>query len=324
MRSIHGGRLACILTLVPLVGCAAANPAPGAAAPGTPASGRVGVLIMAHGGSPSWNAAVETSMAPLTAEFPTEIAFGMAKRETLQEAMARLEEAGVARIAVVRLFISGSSFLHRTEYLLGTRDDPPAHRGGGDSSSGSETPKPIARRAAVAIDQSGLSEAAAMGSILRQRVEALSLDPGRESVLLLAHGLGTEESNRALIGRLDGLADSIRSIGPYRTVDVETLREDWPEERVRAERRIRARVLRASENGGRAVIVPVRLFGFGPYREVLDGLEYVTNEVGLLPHPLVVDWVRERAVRQFCENGWPHPLGDCREWGSTTDPAVDH
>jgi hypothetical protein len=81
-------RLFAVAMLVPIGGCLAANPGPRAM---RPASGRVGVLVMAHGGSPDWNAAVEAAMAPLAAELPTEVAFGMARRETLQEAVDRLD-----------------------------------------------------------------------------------------------------------------------------------------------------------------------------------------------------------------------------------------
>jgi sirohydrochlorin ferrochelatase len=279
---------------------------------------------MAHGGSPDWNAAVEAAMAPLAAELPTEVAFGMARRETLQEAVDRLDAEGVDRIAVVRLFISGSSFLHKTQFLLGVREDPPPRLQVGGGSAEVEIPRPIQRRPDVVIEPAGLSEAPEIGFILRQRVEALSRNPAGESVLLIAHGMSTEESNLALVRRLDSLADSIRSIGPFRSVAVETLREDWPEARARAERRIRTWVHRANENGGRTIVVPVRLFGFGPYREVLEGLEYVADGIGLLPHSLVSEWVRERAGRQFCENGWLHPLGDCREWGPPADHWISH
>jgi hypothetical protein len=127
--------------------------------------------------------------------------------------------------------------------------------------------------------------------------------------------MSTEESNRDLVRRLDALADSVRSLAPFRAVAVETLREDWPEARLRAEERIRSWVTRANSDGGYTIVVPVRLFGFGPYGEVLEGLDYVADETGLLPHPLVAAWVRKRAARQFCEKGWPHPLGECREWG---------
>lgn len=292
---------------------AAATGCTGVAPPRTapPLSDQVGVLVMAHGGSAAWNAAVEGAIAPLKEEVPTEIAFGMARRETLQEAMDRLTEVGVGRVAVVRLFLSGSSFLHRTEFLLGVREDPPTQSPQRSGSTTAGTPEQIWRRADVAIDPTGLSETPEVGSILRQRVESLSRTPAFESVLLLAHGLSTEEANRMLMRRIDGLADSIRSLGSFREVRVETLREDWPEARARAERRIRAWVLRASEDDGRVIVIPVRLFGFGRYRGVLAGFEYIADEKGLLPHPIIVEWVRDRATELFCDNAWPHPLGDC-------------
>jgi sirohydrochlorin ferrochelatase len=305
----YRGSLLIVASVAPLAGCAASPPPQTAPA----LSSRAGVLVMAHGGSSDWNAAVEAAIAPLEAEVPIAIAFGMARRETLQEAMDRLTRAGVGRVAVVRVFLSGSSFLHATQFLLGVREDPPAYLLEVSDSAGGQAPEPIETRADVAIEPTGLSEAPEIGSILRQRVESLSRDPANESVLLAAHGMSTEKANRTLVRRLDSLADLIRSLGRFREVRVETLREDWPEPRARAERRIRAWILRANEEDGRAIVVPVRLFGFGPYREVLAGLEYVADEKGLVPHPLIGEWVRDRAAELFCENGWPHPLGDCRE-----------
>ncbi|VAX40336.1 hypothetical protein MNBD_PLANCTO03-1900, partial [hydrothermal vent metagenome] len=49
-------------------------------------------------------------------------AFGMAKTSTLKAAVERLDAQGVDHIAVVRMFISGSSFLDKTEYILGLRE----------------------------------------------------------------------------------------------------------------------------------------------------------------------------------------------------------
>jgi len=86
-------------------------------------AGRCGVLVMAHGGSAEWNKAVQTVVAPPRDTYPIEIAFGMAKTSTLDAAVQRLEEQGVDQIAVVRMFISGESFLGPTEYILGLNDE---------------------------------------------------------------------------------------------------------------------------------------------------------------------------------------------------------
>lgn len=57
-------------------------------------------------------------------------------------------------------------------------------------------------------------------------------------------------------------------------------------------------------------MIPYRLFGFGPYAGVLEGLEYVDAK-GLLPHPLVSVWVAARAGEIFCAAGVESPLGPC-------------
>ncbi|PCI40025.1 MAG: hypothetical protein COB53_02270, partial [Elusimicrobia bacterium] len=93
-------------------------------------AGRVGVLVMAHGGEPEWNRLASEAAASLAKEYPTEIAFGMARADTLQKAVMRLEKRHVRRIAVVRLFLSGKSFLGRTEKILGAvpgASERPAH-----------------------------------------------------------------------------------------------------------------------------------------------------------------------------------------------------
>jgi sirohydrochlorin cobaltochelatase len=73
---------------------------------------------------------------------------------------------------------------------------------------------------------------------------------------------------------------------------VETLREDWPDKRVEAEKRIREYVERAKKNnGGTAIVIPFRVQGFGPYKSVLDGLEYRANGMGLIPHAEVTNWI---------------------------------
>ena len=76
---------------------------------------------------------------------------------------------------------------------------------------------------------------------------------------------------------------------------METLREDWPDQRDAAERRIRSFVDEASSDGGRAIVVPYRVQGFGPYTKVLEGLRYASDGQGLVPSPQVRVWVRRQA-----------------------------
>lgn len=72
------------------------------------------------------------------------------------------------------------------------------------------------------------------------------------------------------------------------------MREDWPQKRELAEQRIRAFVERARLEGGTAIVVPFRVHGFGPYASVLDGLNYVSDGQGLIPHDNVTQWIAEQ------------------------------
>jgi hypothetical protein len=253
---------------------------------------------MAHGGTPEWNAAVDEAVAPLRGDQPTSIAFGMADPETLAASVAELEGAGVACIAVVRLLVSGASFLHQTEYLLGQRADAPAfvmHHGGHGMSAEVAPPAPIATDRTIIIGREGLLDDPSLGAILARRAAALSTRPEDESVLVIAHGPGDDSENEVWIRQLDRMADSVRTAGAFHAVEVHTLREDWKEKRAESEARIRTFVSAETTAGRRVLVIPFRLFGFGPYAKVLDGLTYVADERGLLPDPAITAWIRRQA-----------------------------
>jgi len=262
-----------------------------------------GVLVMAHGGDPAWNTEVEAMLAPLGREMRLETAFGMADPVRLQEAVRRLEARGARRIAVVRLFISGDSFRERTEQILGIRPGAPprpasdVHAGHGGAGGGHDMAlwriETISR---FALSSEGLADAPEVGAVLAARVRALSRDPARESVLILAHGPEDDAENARWIAQIDRRAAAVRAVGPFRRVEVQTLREDWPEKRAESEDRIRAFVTASARDGGQAIVIPYRVAGFGPYARVLDGLSYTADRRGLLPSDEVAAWVRRQAA----------------------------
>lgn len=151
-------------------------------------------------------------------------------------------------------------------------------------------------KASFVVSAQGLGEAPATGAILAERARRLSRVPEREDVLIVAHGPGDDAENEKWIAHINARADAIRQSLPFRRVQVETLREDWPEKRKPAEQRIRAYVRRASEEGGTALVIPFRVHGFGPYARVLEGLDYVADRTGLLPHPGVTKWIEEQIL----------------------------
>jgi sirohydrochlorin ferrochelatase len=95
------------------------------AAAGTGA-GKTGVLLLAHGGSASWNDRVTALARKVSEKMPIEVAFGMASRPNIQSAVDKLVASGVSEIVAVPLFVSDhSSVVTSTAYLLGARDEMP-------------------------------------------------------------------------------------------------------------------------------------------------------------------------------------------------------
>jgi hypothetical protein len=222
--------------------------------------------------------------------------------------VSRLEARGVERIAVVRLFVSGESWYQRTRQILGLEPGAPergspaltaaapaaaqhASAHGGHSMEFWQ----VATRSSFSLSTAGLLEEPKMGGVLADRACALSRNPLVEDVLVLAHGPGDDGENERWLACLDELCEPVRAALPFRRVAAVTLREDWPEKRAEAERKVREYVERAGIEGGRALVIPFRVHGFGPYAEVLAGLEYVADGRGLLPHPAVGHWIEAQA-----------------------------
>ena len=321
-RANKFGLLPLIWLVAAVIGCAS-KPAPSPASATAsrdplPSANAFGVLVMAHGGAPEWNQGVLDTVEGLKKKYSVEVAFGMADATTIQEAVKKLEARNVRKIGVVRLFVSGESWFERTEQILGLRPgapaassptpaaDPHAHHGAhGEHAMAFFR---VATNASFALSKDGLADAEGMGTVLADRAAELSRDPAHEDVLILAHGPGDDQENARWLAKLDARAGAVRSRLPLRRVQVETLREDWPEKRVAAEARIRAYAERAIAEGGKAIVIPYRVQGFGPYAKVLEGIDYTSNGTGLIPHVEVLKWI-ERQVAELESGAFRAPVG---------------
>lgn len=270
----------------------------------TPNEDKFGVVVMAHGGPASWDEGVSNMLAPLMSRYELELAFGMADAYSIQEAVSKLEARGVTDIGVVRLFISGESWLDRTQQILGMIPGAPArpahdahshdsHAGGGHSGHRMEFWK-LDSRARFSVSLEGLSEAPEMDQVILQRARELSTDPANEDILILAHGPGDDDENERWVQNINERASLLRREGGFHSIEVATLREDWPEKREVAQAAVREFVSSNSAAGRRVLIIPYRVYGFGPYAQALEGLDYVADEKGLVPHPAVADWIERQ------------------------------
>lgn len=248
---------------------------------------QVGLLVMAHGGNDNWNEAVREAVRPLAEKYPVAIAFGMTNPETLRSAVNDLKKKGMSSIAVVRLFVSATSFLPETEYAFGLRTEKP-------SGQFMNEPEILGVEIPVILNSMGLLDASALGAVLADRSVALSTDPGRETVLIIGHGPASDDENRKWLRKMNSLADSVRALTPFHSVLVRTLREDWTGKRKLAELELRDLIKTEAAHGRTVLVIPFRLYGFGPYSEVFEGLDYRSDGMAFLPDDRVTCWIENQ------------------------------
>jgi sirohydrochlorin ferrochelatase len=280
---------------------------------GQSTSSETGVLLLAHGGSGSWNDAVLKLAAKVRATYPTEVAFGMATRRAVQDGVDRLAAVGVKDIVAVPLFVSShSSVIASTEYLLGLRKDMPVdlkvfanmdhshgafastHKHDSDGTTPVKSLLPV--RMTPALNHHRLVE-----DILVDRAASISNDPENEVVIVVAHGPNPEDDNRKWLADMKLLTTRMKGKTRYQRIDYLTIRDDAPEPIAsQAKEEFRKLVSTAKAEGKTALVVPLLMsYGGieGRLKKRLDGLDYRMPAQGLLPDDRLVEWTLE-SVRQ--------------------------
>lgn len=281
---------------------------------GAQAPEQSGVLLLAHGGQPQWNERVAAVAKAVDATQPTEVAFGMASRASIQAAVDKLTARGVTSIVAVPLFVSSySSVITSTEYLLGLRAEAPAdlkifakmkHGGHGapedphaahmaaDPTSPVTSGVPI--RMTAAFNRHPL-----IAQIVADRARSISKAPASEAVILVAHGPVPDDDNRRWLEDMKVLAEQVQAAVPFAALDYLTVRDDaGPAMREAATKDLRDRVAQQVAAGRRVLIVP-HLMSFGGIeqgiRKRLEGLPYAMTAQALMPDDRIVEWVRASA-----------------------------
>ena len=278
---------------------------------------RTGILLLAHGGSLEWNEEVRHVADRTDLSIPTEVAFGMATRSTMQSAIDRLAARKVTEIVAVPLFISShSSVIESQAYLLGLRAQMPedlkefaAMDHGGmvmDHSATSNMPaspdamKPIVLPAPVHMAPA-LDTHPIVADILIDRAASIARDPAHEVVILVAHGPVAEDDNKLWLHDMGLLAEQMRSKTHYAAIDSLTLRDDADDPvRNAATEQLRQEVEHVIKNGNTALIVPL-LLSYGGIeeglRKRLNGLTYRIPSQALLPDERIAGWVVSEAQK---------------------------
>jgi hypothetical protein len=270
---------------------------------------KTGILLLAHGGRQNWNEEVSNLAASIDKTIMAEVAFGMAAKRNIQNAVDKLIARGAERIVAVPLFVSSnSSVVTSTEYLIGRRAEAPRdlaifakmnHGSGGHGSHNSpdisfDPTAPI--KSSVPIYMSpALDDHPIVAEILTSRATALSQQSRSEVVVLVAHGPVSDETNRLWLADMASLANRMRSSSEFKRIEYLTVCDDAPEPiRLKATEELRSVVKRALDEKSRVLIVPL-LISYGGIEEGikkrLNGLEYTMAKQALLPDERLIQWV---------------------------------
>lgn len=260
----------------------------------------IGVVFLAHGSDYHWNETMRQSVSSLAERYQIEFAFCMADPPLVERAVHRLEQRGARAIVVVRVFGLASNFQESVERMLGldVEKPHPAHDHGHDHGHGGHLagpPGPRIHSAALLTTVGGLEDDPLFARALLDRAQALSRDPTRETVILVAHGSGEDGRNAHWRHLLESLADQMRADGgaKFRAIHAATWREDWPDKREPEVAAVRRMVEEATREGGRAIVIPARTTGKGMEADFLKGLSFDLG-TGFAPHPLFVSWVEQQ------------------------------
>jgi len=247
----------------------------------------VGVIAVPHGSEYNWNETMREGLAPLTDDYTIAEAFSMVDPPVIERAVRQLEANGMKAAVMVRIFSMESSFQEKAQYILGLRDTF------GRSIMGERFPERIPTHLQMTT-LGGLGASPHFAKGLLDRAQAISENPSEETVILLAHGTGSDEANAHWMDNLRTMADTMRAHGgdAFRDIKVHTWREDWPKKRKQTIPEIQKMVTEAAESGT-ALVVPARTTAQGRASQYLEGLDYRYGK-GFAPHPQFEAWMREQ------------------------------
>lgn len=272
----------------------------------------IGVLVLAHGSmDKSWNKAVEQAVSPTKDKYEVEIAWGMANAMRMQPAIDALQSKGVTDIIVVQLFVSSfSPIIRQNEYLLGIRDslaDAPMAMMIHDMETKTMTMEIPENLQPLEIDANiiltdPLDNHPLVAEILHERILELSTNPSEETVLLVAHGPNAEDDNDNWVAALSDLGQQIAKMQEsegqaFAKFEALTVRDDADEETHEKARIEFRNKVKAADDNGSAIVIPVLLASGGvekKYVKRLEGLNYLWSGKALLPHENITEFVTQR------------------------------
>lgn len=259
----------------------------------------LGMVFLAHGSDFHWNQGMRDAAKSLTEKYPVEFSFSMADAEDLRQSVASLEQRGVGVIVIVRVFGMRASFRHAVERLIGLDVDAPELCMVPDEDDIHEGGWPMRlRTTALVVTEGGLGDSPLFARAMLERAKALSDNPEKDTVIVVAHGKDSGTANQQWLNVLNSLTTQMKAMGGDQFKDIlyQTWQEDWEDKRGARIESVLAKVNAANESGGTAIIIPARTTGEGRSRSFLKSAEFKAGK-GFAPHPLFVEWVEQQFLR---------------------------
>jgi hypothetical protein len=145
-----------------------------------------------------------------------------------------------------------------------------------------------------------LDDSPLVSEILTQRAKAMSREPKREALLLVAHGPVDDAYNGKWLDMMRVHAGRVKDSLGLKAVDVATLRDDAPRDvRDKAVQAMRSAVSQLSREG-HVLVVPLLIAKGGIERKIpqeLEGTFFKWSGDTLAPHPNLGKWA-DAAVRK--------------------------
>jgi len=281
----------------------------------------IGVIALAHGADWFWNQDIRDALAPQSRNHPLAFAFSMADQPSVERAVREIEKKPVHGIVLVRVFGEASSFRSTVLRMIGAdagngksghhggHDDmgdmggmDMSHGGmnmshGGHAAMSTLAAAPRIRTNLPIITVGGVEDSPYFAKALLANARSISVDPSRETIILTAHGAGSDADNEHWLGLLANLGNQMKAEDGYNFKDIRyvTWREDWPDKNKDEVANARKLVKQINDAGGRVLIVPARINGRGAADRYLKGLNFGWSQ-GFAQTPYLSQWFGEQVT----------------------------
>ena len=260
----------------------------------------IGVVIMPHGATQPYNDAIEKTIEPLKSNYKIEMAYGMGDALTIQNAVSKLENQGIKKIVFVRMYPRSDQLKEKTDYILGLSEKIPEQWDG--------LIPPQIRNSSIIKTFGGYEEDNLIAGIFLERIKEISKKPSEETIILLAHGSSDDQAEILRKNKMKDHIDWIqKQFNPtFKNIKGVSLREDWPEKREKALNEV-VNIIEDGNKRGKVIIISNRLYGSGPYKHFLKGLNFEMNSKGLAPHPNLTRWL-EKGIKSVIKNNFSQQI----------------